>query len=237
MQHGILHVDKGILFTIKHLLTRPGAFIREYIDGNRAGHFKPVLLVMILGAVAALTGRVVAAGESSVSEAWTGLYDGATDSGRRPDMSASDARILEVMKSALEWVSGHVPLVLIMLVPVFALAMRAAFHSYRARATYPEWLVISCFMVAQALLAYIIVAVIGRFIPVLGNFDFLMMIGLQSWAAVRIFSHRRWYAVLSRFFAGYMFYMLMFTTLVVVLSVAGLVAANGWDAFMEQVRQ
>lgn len=237
IQHGIFHVDKGILFTVKHLLTRPGDMIREYLDGNRAGHFKPVLLVMILGAAAAIVGRLVRTGESSVSQAWSGLYDGATDAGRISDMSASDARIIEVMKSAFEWISGHVPLVLIMLVPVFALGMRVAFHSYRARATYPEWLVISCFMVAQALLAYIIFAVIGRFLPVLGNLDFLAMMALQAWATVRIFSGRRWYAVMSRFLAGYALYMVMFAALVIALSIAGLVAANGWDAFMEQVRQ
>lgn len=36
---------------LRQLLTRPGHTIREYIRGRRVPHFKPVLMIMILGAV------------------------------------------------------------------------------------------------------------------------------------------------------------------------------------------
>ncbi len=49
--HGILHIDKGILFTIKMLFTRPGDSIREFIQGKRVGYFNFItLMVIILGA-------------------------------------------------------------------------------------------------------------------------------------------------------------------------------------------
>ena len=49
--HGIWHVDKGFLFTIKQLFTRPGHSVREYIQGKRVNYFNVISLIMILLAV------------------------------------------------------------------------------------------------------------------------------------------------------------------------------------------
>lgn len=46
--HGIFHIDKGILFTVKELLTRPGHSVRAFIDGRRAGYFSYITLILIL---------------------------------------------------------------------------------------------------------------------------------------------------------------------------------------------
>ncbi|TCD00762.1 DUF3667 domain-containing protein [Pedobacter frigidisoli] len=52
--HGIWHVDKGILFTIKKLFTKPGHSVREYIQGKRANYFNFVTLILTILAAAAL---------------------------------------------------------------------------------------------------------------------------------------------------------------------------------------
>ena len=46
--HGIWHVDKGILYTLKELFTRPGHRIREYIQGKRVGFFNFFTLLVII---------------------------------------------------------------------------------------------------------------------------------------------------------------------------------------------
>lgn len=48
IQHGLLHFDKGILYSLKQLFTRPGHSIREFIEGKRVRHFKPLSLVVLL---------------------------------------------------------------------------------------------------------------------------------------------------------------------------------------------
>jgi hypothetical protein len=48
IQHGLLHFDKGILYSLKQLFTRPGHSIREFIEGKRVRHFKPISLVVVL---------------------------------------------------------------------------------------------------------------------------------------------------------------------------------------------
>lgn len=48
IQHGLFHFDKGVLYSFKELFTRPGNSIREFIEGKRAKHFKPLSLVVVL---------------------------------------------------------------------------------------------------------------------------------------------------------------------------------------------
>lgn len=51
IQHGLFHIDRGIFYTAKELFTRPGNSIREFIDGKRVNHFKPISLLIILASV------------------------------------------------------------------------------------------------------------------------------------------------------------------------------------------
>ena len=48
IQHGLFHFDSGVPFTAKQLFTRPGHSIREFIEGKRVRHFKPISLVLLL---------------------------------------------------------------------------------------------------------------------------------------------------------------------------------------------
>ena len=49
--HSVWHVDQGILFTLRELLTRPGYTIRDFLNGKRVNHYRPLALLLILGAV------------------------------------------------------------------------------------------------------------------------------------------------------------------------------------------
>jgi hypothetical protein len=46
--HGIFHLDKGFLFTLKELFTRPGHSIREYVQGKRVKHFNCFATLILL---------------------------------------------------------------------------------------------------------------------------------------------------------------------------------------------
>jgi hypothetical protein len=51
IQHGLFHIDRGIFYTAKELFTRPGNSIREFIEGKRVNHFKPISLLVILASI------------------------------------------------------------------------------------------------------------------------------------------------------------------------------------------
>lgn len=48
LQHGLFHFDKGVLYTAKQLLTRPGHTIREFLEGKRVRHFQPLSFAIVL---------------------------------------------------------------------------------------------------------------------------------------------------------------------------------------------
>jgi hypothetical protein len=46
--HGVFHLDKGFLFTIKELFIRPGHSIREYVQGKRVKHFNAFTAIIFV---------------------------------------------------------------------------------------------------------------------------------------------------------------------------------------------
>jgi len=48
IRHSLFHFDEGILYSGKQLFTRPGHTIREFIEGKRIKHFKPIALLIVL---------------------------------------------------------------------------------------------------------------------------------------------------------------------------------------------
>ena len=57
--HSILHIDKGIFFTMKELFVRPAATLKEYMAGRRVKHFKPLAYVLILTAFSTFISHLV----------------------------------------------------------------------------------------------------------------------------------------------------------------------------------
>lgn len=46
--HGVWHIEKGILFTIKQALLRPGAAALEYIEGKRIRYYNVFYLILLV---------------------------------------------------------------------------------------------------------------------------------------------------------------------------------------------
>lgn len=54
LKYTFLHINGGLLYTSKQLLTRPGDMVREFIEGKRVKHYKPILLVFVLAGITTL---------------------------------------------------------------------------------------------------------------------------------------------------------------------------------------
>lgn len=52
--HSILHVDKGLFYTFWQLIKNPGVVLKDYLEGKRAKHFKPIAYVLMLSAISVL---------------------------------------------------------------------------------------------------------------------------------------------------------------------------------------
>ncbi|MBO2008108.1 DUF3667 domain-containing protein [Hymenobacter negativus] len=61
--HTIWHVDKGIFYTLRELLLRPGATILGYLQGQRARHFAPISLLLLVTGVTSFVAAKLHIGE------------------------------------------------------------------------------------------------------------------------------------------------------------------------------
>ncbi len=53
IQYTLLHMNKGFFYSLKNLLKAPGTTAREYLEGNRVNHYKPILLVFVISGLSA----------------------------------------------------------------------------------------------------------------------------------------------------------------------------------------
>lgn len=51
IQHGLLHFDKGMFYTIPQLYRNPGRTVQHYMEGKRVRHSKPFTLVFLLASL------------------------------------------------------------------------------------------------------------------------------------------------------------------------------------------
>ena len=56
--HSVLHIDKGFFYTFKELIVRPGHAIREYLDGKRVRHFRPLAYLLLLSTLSTLVSKI-----------------------------------------------------------------------------------------------------------------------------------------------------------------------------------
>lgn len=53
IQYTVFHMNKGFLYSIKKILRAPGKTAREFLEGNRVNHYKPILLVFVVAGISA----------------------------------------------------------------------------------------------------------------------------------------------------------------------------------------
>jgi len=53
IQYTFLHTNKGFLYSVKNIIKNPGKTARDFIDGNRVNHYKPILLAFVLSGISA----------------------------------------------------------------------------------------------------------------------------------------------------------------------------------------
>lgn len=51
VQQGLLNFDRGLFFTLKQLSLRPGASIREFVEGKRVNFSSPIAFVLVLATI------------------------------------------------------------------------------------------------------------------------------------------------------------------------------------------
>lgn len=140
IQHGLLHVDKGILFTAKELFTRPGRAIREFMEGKRVRHFKPVSLVIVLAGVFGFLSHMFHINLLSNNFSVSGSGE-------------QYIQVKETIDKMSEWLSTHYAIVSLLTIPIFAVGTFVAFR--KSGYNFIEHIVLHTFLSGQRLMLHI----------------------------------------------------------------------------------
>ncbi|SMP07666.1 DUF3667 domain-containing protein [Chryseobacterium profundimaris] len=137
--HGVWHVDKGILFTLKELFTRPGHSIREYIQEKRVNYFSFVTLILLLLTLTAMLAPYV---HIKVS-----------------DLVSPQSRAM--MNSMEEYMTAHPKQVLIISIPIYSLFSFLWFR--RSGVNFSEHLVLNSYRVIPELIVGLVISALTIF--------------------------------------------------------------------------
>jgi len=160
LEHSVLHMDRGILYSLRELMLRPGRLMRDYLEGRRARQAKPLLLLMVMAAAVVLASKYLV-GEGVMDS----IPDAAAAAAAQGDAAAPDIQVaMKASKAVADWMSRHFAAITLLLLPIEAAAFRLAFHRVGGL-NYPEWLVITAFLTVQTFVFWTLLTLLHRWIP------------------------------------------------------------------------
>ncbi|WP_113634999.1 DUF3667 domain-containing protein [Nubsella zeaxanthinifaciens] len=129
IQYLLIHTNKGFLYTVKKLIKSPGGTAKEFIDGNRVNHYKPMLLAFLLSGISAFISFKIIGFAKIMRE----LYEG-------QHMNSA------FMNDYMSFVTSYNSFIMLAMIPVFALSTWIAFHNWKNN--YYEHIVMNAYILA-----------------------------------------------------------------------------------------
>lgn len=205
LEHSVLHMDRGILYSLKELMLRPGHLMRDYINGRRGHQAKPLLMLMVMAAVVVILSKYLA-GEGVADAAMMAGAAAATEgSGGVP---VDKALLDKTTRMAADLMNQYFAAFTLLLLPLEAAAFRLAFHRV-GNLNYPEWLVITALLTVQAFVFWAALLVLHRWIPQPAIWALLLSMVYAVFSLVQFFQgYPRWKSVL-RTLLGLAIFMVM----------------------------
>ncbi|OYQ44228.1 DUF3667 domain-containing protein [Flavobacterium aurantiibacter] len=207
MKYTFLHLNKGLTFTVKELFTRPGHTVREFLEGKRINHYKPVLLVFVLGGIAGLTMHYFDYVEQNLT------------------IVGGSKKQVNSVKSAIQWMIDHYALFNILLIPIFAFCSWLSFKKYGYN--YIENIVINCFIGAQILVYTIVLTpikyalIINGVSPLLATLLDFPSYFLPAWLYVQLYNKQELGFVILRMLLLLFLFFVVFVILTLAISLIG----------------
>ncbi len=191
LEHSILHMDRGILYSLKELMLRPGKLIRDYLEGRRAGQAKPFLLLMVMATVIVFLGKVLMDGNVVATMV---PAEGARLGGA--DAQAVQAAFLQAQSVVQGWMNRNFALFTLLLIPLEALVFRLAFLGV-GRLNYPEWLVVTAFLTVQTFVLWALAMPLQRWLPQAPTVAIGLTVVYMVYSLLQLFTgYPRWKSLL-----------------------------------------
>ena len=200
--HSVFQLNRGLLYTIKELALRPGHTIREFMEGKRKRHYKPLAFFLITSAIYVLITHLMD-NNTYVADLVAGFTRGMTDAGE-----TSGERIIQ-------WIFDNQTWVALTFVPVSAFATWLAFRKWKYN--FFEHLVLKLYISGQQMFIYLIYSF---FIPdenILATLPVISVVAYNIWTYLQFFSDRKWYHKVMRLALSYLIFALALSVVFIIL--------------------
>ena len=169
--HGLMHLDRGVIYTAKTLLFDPGRTAREYLNGKRVRHYSIFALFIIVIALKVYIDNV--SGYDLIFRSNT--------------FSPAD----DIANKTLDY---YYKLLYFLCIPILAILTLVLFR--KPQLNYPEHLVTNCFLVTAGYLYSTLLSVTNIAI----DSPYLTLVGIVAMAIVYLWGLRKFMAPEYSFF-------------------------------------
>lgn len=188
LEHSVLHMDRGVFYSLKELMLRPGHLMRDYLEGRRAKQVKPLLLLMISAAATLLLAKLFLEGDIVGSAIQVGSSQG---EGMRANGDVNPAELARIFGQLKDWLNAHMTAFTLVLLPFEAATFWLVFRGRGLN--YPEWLVISAFLTVQAFVFMAVSILLRHWFPSVQMWTLALVSAYIIFSLVQLFrDHSRW---------------------------------------------
>ena len=138
VQDIFVDVNKGFFYSLLKTLRNPGQTAREYLEGNRVDHYKPIALAFVLGGIAIFISTNVLKLDEIMKS-----------------FSEKQHINSKLMSDVFAFISSYYSILMILLLPVFAFITRIPFK--KQGHNYYEHIVMNSYVVSYYTLSSIII--------------------------------------------------------------------------------
>ena len=204
----VFQINRGFFYTIRELFLRPGNTLKDFLNGKRKNHFKPIAYVLTLSTLYFLITQ--SANQNTwMDDGITGWMAGATDQNSETQVSP-----------IISWFSKNYAYSILLLIPIFSLASYLSFKKFGKN--YLEHIVINSYITGHQAIFYALFSILGIFIKsdLIEMFPLLVAISYTCWVFWQYFSEGNRMLNIIRTIMTYIMYLIF--SLVLLFAVMGI---------------
>jgi len=208
----IIQIDRGFLYTVKELITRPGHSVREFLAGKRVDHFKPLAFLLITSALYAVTAYFLDS-ETLVDSTISGF------------LSATHESNETSLDNVMNWIANNQRYSPLIILPLFSLSSTIVFSEYKYN--YFEHLVINSYFTGLQMLIYWVLGFIffkeNSFLEISfiekSYLEIPLIIGIiyNCWCYIQLYDDKKMPTVIGLTLSTYVLFLLQ---LIVIIAIA-----------------
>ena len=214
VQNTILQTNKGFLFSLKKIIINPGKTAKEFIEGKRVSHYKPILLAFLLSGISAFVSFKIVGFKELMEQYYTEQH-----------MSSP------LMIDILSFTTGYNSIIMLSFIPILALATKIVFRSWGQN--YYEHIVMNAYILAvytliNILLIYPIMLLLNTDTGVVIKISTLSMLTIpliMIWFFKGFYQEKSLKSIVLRVLAITLLMFVGFIILIILAAIAGFIFA------------